>query len=352
MEFNLGEGGAMSIIYFFIVLCVSWAFFTLMYHTCRQGQDSQPMRKSISIAPAIYVAFLMVPVYWLLVMSLKSGGEIRDSFIPFPRSPTLENFQFIFSDSDLYFGYVNAVTYVLINVAISVTVAVPAAYAFSRYRFFGKRVLFFGFLVFRMMAPAILLVPFVQIFSELNLIDTYIAVAVAHCFFNVPVAVWILEGFISGIPREIDESAKIDGYSLLRFFRKILLPQIAPGIAVTAFFCFMFSWVETLLANGLTVVHAKPINGIMSRWANAQAAEMPLLAAAGVLGLIPGLLLIIFIRNHLAGFSMGRFFDPSTVPIASCLHWVRSRSLSVARKAAHACVPARPIRCLRYFRGS
>ena len=209
--------------------------------------------------------------------------------------------------SDLYFGYVNAVTYVLINVAISVTVAVPAAYAFSRYRFFGKRVLFFGFLVFRMMAPAILLVPFVQIFSELNLIDTYIAVAVAHCFFNVPVAVWILEGFISGIPREIDESARIDGYGLVRFFRKILLPQIAPGIAVTAFFCFVFSWVETLLANGLTVVHAKPINGIMSRWANAQAAEMPLLAAAGVLGLIPGLLLIIFMRNHLArGFSMGR----------------------------------------------
>ena len=265
------------------------------------------MSRRFSLAPAVYVALLMVPVYWLFIMSLKTSNEIAHSFIPYPRMPTLENFEVIFDDPAWYLGYVNAVIYVLINVTISVTVAVPAAYAFSRYQFFGNRPLFFGFLVFRMMAPAILLIPFVQIFSELHLIDTYIAVAVAHCFFNVPIAVWILEGFISSIPREMDESARIDGYSLLRYFRKILLPQIAPGIAVTAFFCFMFSWVETLLANGLTVVEAKPINGILSRAASVLAADLPLLAAAGVVGLAPGVVLIIFMKNHLArGFSMGR----------------------------------------------
>ena len=124
----------------------------------------------------------------------------------------------------------------------------------------------------------------------------------------MPIAVWILEGFISAIPREMDESARFDGYGLVRYFIKILLPQIAPGIAVTAFFCFMFSWVETLLANGLTVVLCKADQrDHVALWANAQAADMPLLAAAGILGLVPGLLLIIFMRNHLArGFSMGR----------------------------------------------
>lgn len=265
------------------------------------------MNRGRSFAPAIYVGLLLVPIYWLFIMSLKTTKEIESSFIPYPQAPTLENFRFIFDDPAWYLGYVNALIYVLINVAIAVTVAVPAAYAFSRYRFLGARVLFFGFLIFRMMAPAILLVPFVQIFSELNLIDTHIAVAIAHCFFNVPIAVWILEGFISSIPREMDESARIDGYSLFRYFRKILLPQIAPGIAVTAFFCFMFSWVEALLANGLTVVAAKPINGILTRAGSVLAADMPLLAAAGVLGLIPGVALIVFMRNHLArGFSMGR----------------------------------------------
>jgi glycerol transport system permease protein len=265
------------------------------------------MNRRASLAPAFYVAFLMVPIYWLLIMSLKTTGEIGSSFIPYPQAPTLENFAFILGDRSWYLGYLNALIYVLINVAISVTVAIPAAYAFSRYRFFGDRILFFGFLAFRMMAPAILLVPFVQIFSELNLIDTHIAVAIAHCFFNVPIAVWILEGFISSVPREMDDSARIDGYGLIRYFRKILLPLIAPGIAVTAFFCFMFSWVEALLANGLTVVEAKPINGIMTRVSSVMAADMPLLAAAGVLGLIPGVIFSVFMRNHLArGFSMGR----------------------------------------------
>jgi glycerol transport system permease protein len=265
------------------------------------------MNRKPSLSPFFYLCFLMVPIYWLLIMSLKTTKEIESNFIPYPAAPTLENFTFIFGDPAWSFGYVNALIYVLINVAISVTVAVPAAYAFSRYRFFGDRVLFFGFLAFRMMAPAILLVPFVQIFSELNLIDTHIAVALAHCFFNVPIAIWILEGFISGIPREMDESARIDGYGLTRYFRKILLPQIAPGIAVTAFFCFMFSWVEGLLANGLTLFEAKPINGIMSRAGSLMAADMPLLAAASVLGLFPGVILVVFMRNHLArGFSMGR----------------------------------------------
>jgi glycerol transport system permease protein len=158
-----------------------------------------------------------------------------------------------------------------------------------------------------MLAPAILFIPYVEIFSRLNLIDTHIAVALAHCFFNVPLAIWILEGFIAAVPREMDDIAKLDGHSFPSYFAKILLPQIAPGIAVAAFFCFMFSWIEFLLANALTVVKAKPIASIMTRAGGVLTGDYALLAAASVLGLIPGLILIIFIRKHLArGFSMGR----------------------------------------------
>lgn len=249
----------------------------------------------------------MVPIYWLIIMSIKTNAEIGGQITLWPNDPTLANFKLILSDPSWYLGYVNAAIYVLLNVAISIFVAVPAAYAFSRYRFFGDRILFFTFLAFRMMAPAILLIPFVQIFSELNLIDTYIAVALAHCFFNVPIAIWILEGFISSVPIEIDETAKVDGCSMTRFFVIILLPQIAPGIAVTAFFCFLFSWVELLLANALTTVHAKPIGAIMTRSADVLSANISLLSAAGVLTLIPGIVLIMFVKKHLArGFSMGQ----------------------------------------------
>ncbi len=261
----------------------------------------------MSLAPLVYVALLMTPVYWLVVMSFKTNAEIGGGLTFYPHTFSLANYALIFTDPDWYMGYVNAVIYVLINVVISVAVALPAAYAFSRHDFFGHRALFFGLLMFRMMAPAILLAPFVQIFSDLGLIDTHIAVAIAHCFFNVPLAIWILEGFISAIPPEMDESARIDGHGIASFMARILIPQIAPGIAVAAFFCFMFSWIEYMLANALTTIDAKPIAGIMTRAAGVMTGDIALLSAASVLGLLPGLVLIIFVRKYLAtGFSMGR----------------------------------------------
>ncbi len=162
-------------------------------------------------------------------------------------------------------GYVNSLIYVVMNTVISLTVALPAAYAFCRYRFMGDKHLFFWLLTNRMAPPAVFALPFFQLYSSVGLFDTHIAVALAHCLFNVPLAVWILEGFMRGVPKEIDETAYIDGYCFPRFFIKIFMPLIASGIGVAAFFCFMFSWVELLLSRTLTAVNAKPIAAIMTR---------------------------------------------------------------------------------------
>ncbi|MCA3573436.1 MAG: carbohydrate ABC transporter permease [Aestuariivirga sp.] len=265
------------------------------------------MKRPFPLAPVLYVVFLMVPVYWLVAMSFKTNAEIGGALTFYPHELSLANYALIFTDPDWYMGYVNAIAYAVMNVAISVAVALPAAYAFSRHDFFGHRTLFFSLLMFRMLSPAILLAPFVQLFSDLRLIDTHIAVAIAHCFFNVPLAIWILEGFISAIPREMDESAMIDGHSRASFLLRILVPQIAPGIAVAAFFCFMFSWTEYMLANALTTIDAKPIAGIMTRAAGVLAGDIALLSAASVIALLPGIIVIILARKHLAtGFSMGR----------------------------------------------
>ena len=265
------------------------------------------MSKRFAVVPMSFAMLTMVPIYWLFSLSLQGRGQNAKTLLLFPANPTLENFKTILSQPDWYLGYINALVYVTLNVVISMMVALPAAYAFSRYRFPGSKILFFSLLMLRMMVPAILLVPFVQLFSMADLIDTHIAVAVAHCFFTVPLAIWILEGFISEIPVELDESAAIDGYSTIGFFCKLLLPQISTGIAVAAFFCFMFSWIEFLLSNALTTIDAKPFGGIMTRVGSVMSANVPLLAAAGVLGLIPGVALAVSIRHHLArGFSLGR----------------------------------------------
>jgi glycerol transport system permease protein len=220
---------------------------------------------------------------------------------------TLENYAKIFTDPTWYNGYFNSLTYVVINTVISVTAALPVAYAFSRYRFLGDKHLFFWLLTNRMAPPAVFALPFFQLYSAVELFDTHIAVALAHALFNVPLAVWILEGFMSGVPKELDETAYVDGYSFWRFFTKIFIPTIIAGIGVTAFFCFMFSWVELLFAKTLTSVAAKPIAAVMTRTASTSGYELGLLAAAGSLTIIPGAIVIYFVRNYIAkGFALGR----------------------------------------------
>ena len=255
----------------------------------------------------LYMVFLLLPIYWLVTMSLKENQEILSGFTLFPQKLSIANYITIFTDQSWYSGYIHSITYVLMNMVLSVLVALPAAYAFSRYRFIGDTHMFFWLLSNRMSPPAVFLLPFFQLYSAIGLIDTPYAVALAHCLFNVPLAVWILEGFMSGIPKEIDETAYIDGYSFPRFFLTIFVPLIRGGIGVTAFFCFMFSWVELLLARTLTSVEAKPIAATMTRTVSAAGMDWSLLAAAGVLTIIPGAIVIWFVRNYIAkGFALGR----------------------------------------------
>jgi glycerol transport system permease protein len=263
--------------------------------------------RSNAVVMGLYLLFLMVPIYWLVGMSLKTNNEITSVFTLWPRNLTFANYHTILTDPAWYMGYVNSIIYVVMNVIISLTVALPAAYAFSRYRFMGDNQLFFWLLTNRMAPPAVFALPFFQLYSSVGLFDTHIAVALAHCLFNVPLAVWILEGFMRGVPKEIDETAYIDGYSFGRFFIKIFMPLIASGIGVTAFFCFMFSWVELLLSRTLTSVNAKSIAATMTRTVSASGMDWGVLAAAGVLTIIPGALVIYFVRNYIAkGFALGR----------------------------------------------
>ncbi len=268
---------------------------------------SEPRFRKRTLFLVAYLLFAIIPVYWMINMSLRTNQEIVSAFSFFPRAITFEHYRTIVTDASWYSGYINSLIYVALNTVISVSVALPAAYAFSRYRFIGDKHVFFWLLTNRMTPPAVFLLPFFQLYSTLGLMDTHIAVALAHLVFNVPLAVWILEGFMSGIPREIDETAYIDGYTFPRFFLTLFLPLITAGVGVAAFFCFMFSWVELLMARTLTSVNAKPIVAVMTRTVSASGMDWGVLAAAGVLTLVPGAIVIWFVRHYIAkGFAMGR----------------------------------------------
>ncbi len=255
----------------------------------------------------LYGLYLAAPIYWLISLSLRTNQSIVGDFSVIPTEVTFANYLEIFSNPVWYSAFGNSLTYVAINTVISVVVALPAAYAFSRYRFIGDKHLFFWLLSNRMAPPAVFLLPFFQLYSAVGLFDTPLAVALAHCLFTVPLAVWILEGFMSSVPRSLDDMARIDGHSVGFFFIRIFLPVIRSGIGVTVFFCFMFSWVELLLARTLTASAAKPIVVVMTRTVSASGMDWGVLAAAGVLTIVPGVVLVWFVRRHLVkGFAMGR----------------------------------------------
>lgn len=258
--------------------------------------------------PMLYVIFLLLPLYSIVCYSFKTEYEIKNSITLIPMLGTLANYKAIFNDPQSYMAFFNSIFYVAINNVISLVVAVPAAYSFSRYSFSGDKHLFFWFLSCRMTPPATVAIPLFQLYSTLGIIDTHFAVAIAHCIFTVPIAIWILEGFISAVPREIDEIARLDGYSFFGYFVKILIPTIAPGIGVTAFFCFIFSWVEVLLANWLTTIDAVPFGSIILRAGMALGLNsLGWLSAMAVLAILPGVMFIYFVRDHLAnGFAMGQ----------------------------------------------
>jgi len=207
---------------------------------------------------------------------------------------------------DLGKGIINQIIICCLCVVFSILVGFPAAYTFSRYRFIADKHIFFWFLLNRMTPPACFILPYLIMFRALGIFDTVYAVVLAYSIFNVPIAVWLLTSFMSSIPREIDETAFTDGYSLSKFFWKIFLPLCRPGITVTGFFIWLFSWSEAFIASIITSIDAKPLSAQMLVFAHGAGAN-GLAAAASVFTLIPGLILIYWARTFIAkGFTYGR----------------------------------------------
>lgn len=253
------------------------------------------------LTPTVYIIFLLLPLIPLVSVSLHS--TLRGEMVPIGEF-TFSNYVHVFQNPVLTRAIINSITYVTLNILITIPVALLAAYAFSRYSFTGAKHLFFGFLALRMTPPVVMVLPVFLIFLQIDLVNKPLGIALAHCAFNVPISIWVLESFLSAIPREIDETAFIDGYSFFQFFTRILIPLAAPGIAVTAFFCFMFSWVEIVFARILTVTGGKPISMAISTLFTFRT-DIGLVMAMTVLSIIPGALMIYFVRSHIAkGFTI------------------------------------------------
>lgn len=244
----------------------------------------------------VLAGFVLLPLMQAVVLSFTATLGADD--VP-QGSIGLHNYVKIFSTPELRASIGNSITYVLLNVAFCLIAGLPAAYGLARYRFVGDRHFLMFLLAFRVTPPVVLSLPIFILFARVDLVNSPIGIALVHCVFNLPIAIWILESFIAAIPRSFDEMAFIDGHSRTGFFLRFLIPAIAPGIAVAAFFCFIFSWVEVVFARILTVTAGKPITQAITSMFTFQT-DWGLVMAMTVFSLVPGVLMIFLVRNQIA----------------------------------------------------
>lgn len=245
--------------------------------------------------------FILLPLAQALILSFTATLP-RDGIAE--GTVGLMNYASVLAAPELRAAMANSAVYVLLNVGLCIAAALPAAYALARYRFVGDRHFLLLILAFRLTPPVVLSLPIFILFAGLGLVNSPVGIALAHCLFNLPVAIWILESFIRAVPREFDETAFLDGHSGASFFLRHLVPVIAPGIGVAAFFCFIFSWVEVVFARILTVTAGKPITMAINAMFGFRT-DIGMVMAMTCLSLLPGIAMIWFVRNHIArGFTL------------------------------------------------
>ena len=245
---------------------------------------------------ALVGAFVLVPLAQTIIISFVSTLP-RDGIAEGQLS--LVNYQNILHSPVLKEAILNSIIYVVLNVALCLGVGLPAAYAFARYSFVGDRQLFFLLLVFRITPTVVLSLPIFVLFAQVGLVNTPVGIALVHCVFNIPISIWILEGFISAVPREFDETAFLDGHSLASFFFRHLIPAVAPGIGVHRVLLLHLFLGGSRIARILTTTGGKPITMAINALFGFRT-DIGLVMAMTVLAIIPGIAMIYFVRNHLA----------------------------------------------------
>ena len=254
----------------------------------------------------IFFLFFMFPIYWMIVTSLK---ETVDIFAMPPKwffKISFDNYLHIISDdSGFLYKILNSTITSILNSIFTLLLALPAAYSMSRYKTGGINLLMW-FLSIRMIPPIVGAIPLFIIFSKLGLVDTFIALPILYIIINLPFAVWMIKSFVDEIPKEIDESAYVDGCSTTGVIIKIIMPLIRPGILATLVFCFIMAWNEFLIAYIFTRRDAitAPV-GVARFITERQILWGYITAGATLASIVPITLLFIFQKNLIRGLTLG-----------------------------------------------
>ena len=268
----------------------------------RRRRFGEAVRAALVVLTALV---MMVPIVWITLAAFKQHVDVYQLKLLF--RPTLENFALVF-DSPYHLGrkLLNSTVVSLVTVAIAIPIATGAAYSFSRFRMRGERVMFVMILATQFVPAVVIVLPFFLLFRDLGILDTRLGLILVNLSIVTPFAIWMIKGFIDGIPRDTEEAALVDGSSRLQVIRNVVLPMAAPGLVTAAIFCFIIAWNDFLFALILTTNRAVTLTVGLALFQAEEGDLWNLLAAAGIIIMVPMFVLALLIQKHFVqGMTMG-----------------------------------------------
>ena len=251
-----------------------------------------------------FVVLTLLPLVWILDIALSPGNALGGSLGgPY----TTEHFSNMLGSDAFWTWMRNSLIVSIGTTLLGLVVAIPAGYAFSRYKFTGRDVSMFAFLLVQMFPGIIILVPYFLVMKSLGLLNSHLGLILAYCVTALPLCVWMLKGFFDTVPRELEEAALLDGCNQFQVFTKVVLPLSLPAVAVTALFSFLAAWNEFLLAltfNTSNDMYTLPV-GLASMISSTGQAWGDFAAASLLVSLPVALLFLFFQKFLIEGLSAG-----------------------------------------------
>lgn len=255
----------------------------------------------VEIPVLAILAFALAPYAWMLLTSLKPQAELTQSPITYlPRAVTFDHYAELFQRTSFGGNLVNSLIVAVGAVTLGLALSIPASYAFSRFRFWGRRVLLVQFLVINMFPVVLLIIPLFILMRVLGLLDTYVALIAGHGTFTIPFAVWMMTSYMNAIPPELDEAALMDGCTRLQTIRMVVLPLAMPGIVTTGIYIFVTSWNEYLFAMMLGQ-NLRTVTVALQSFIGEFTIQWGLLTAGGVMVALPVTILFLLVQRRLVG---------------------------------------------------
>ncbi len=251
----------------------------------------------------LILVVLLFPLYWILVTSLKTEQEIfmiPPTWLPQILNTSSYTAQLSQGDFNMFQSFGNSLIISLGAMAISVVLAVPAAYGLAKFNFKGKRAMILGFLLTQMLPVSVLLTPMFIMFKTFHVYNTWFSAIFADSTIGIPFSVLILRNYFLSIPTEMEEAAFIDGCSRFSAFTKILIPIAKPGVMVCAIFSFLYAWGD--LAYGMTFIldqQSRPITAGIFNFMGQYGTKWSYLCAFAIVTIIPVILIFIFMQKYI-----------------------------------------------------